>query len=68
MQQKLEERSVPSSGFGDTKITIVPADPNVEIPSKKKNLEGTTKDKDKKKTPDNEMKSAMNSVKKRYPR
>lgn len=61
MQQKLEERSVPSSGFGDTTITIVPADPNVEIPSKKKNLEGTTKDE--KKKSDNEMKSAMNSEK-----
>ena len=49
MQKKLAERSVPSSGFGDTTLTIVPADPDVEIPLKQKNMEGTTKEKNKKK-------------------
>ena len=44
MQRKLEERGVASSGFGDTTITIVPADPNAEIPDQRKNMEGTTKE------------------------
>jgi len=60
MQQKMAERSVPSKGFGDTTLTIVPADPSIEIPEQKKNLEGTTKDDMTKKE---EVKGAMQSEK-----
>jgi len=60
MQKKISERSVPSKGFGDTTLTIVPADPSIEIPEQKKNLEGTTKDDMTKKE---EVKGAMQSEK-----
>ena len=47
--------------FGDTVITIVPADPSEPIPDKKKNMEGTTSTKEK--TPDtNSMPSGEKAV------
>lgn len=38
VQKKLEETSVPSYGFSKTKFTVVPADPDEEIPAAKTNV------------------------------
>jgi len=62
MQQKLAERSVASKGFAETRITIVPADPNTPIPTKQKNIEGAAKD-TKKKAKKREMDGVTKSEK-----
>eukprot|EP00580_Thalassiosira_gravida_P007477 CAMPEP_0201635820 /NCGR_PEP_ID=MMETSP0493-20130528/8207_1 /ASSEMBLY_ACC=CAM_ASM_000838 /TAXON_ID=420259 /ORGANISM="Thalassiosira gravida, Strain GMp14c1" /LENGTH=586 /DNA_ID=CAMNT_0048107831 /DNA_START=109 /DNA_END=1869 /DNA_ORIENTATION=+ len=61
MQQKLVERSVPSGGFGGFKLTIVPGDPNEELPKvvEEEKTDGKTPEEDK--TP--ELKGAMQSEK-----
>ena len=40
MQKKLEERGVPSGGFGGVDLMIVPADPNTPLPKKKDKMTG----------------------------
>ncbi|KAL7554468.1 hypothetical protein ACHAWF_017924 [Thalassiosira exigua] len=69
LHEGLVERSVPSGGFGGSQLTIVPADPEVEIPLKQDTLRYSGKKDGKKGEDDNaeedgdEMKGSMQSEK-----